>query len=217
MDTAAPSYESSVQDQVTETGMPPSYSTSQQQAWPQSNVNHPLEMTSEPEKTPALFTKQDMDLPHQNPLPQSQYVMMNESTEAHEIMKIVNKMAVNIILKKRPADLQCQFCKEQVTTIVELSKLKHQLTAEQNREMKFQNRLFLFIPLLWPWIPFYLIFMKAYLNSSVPFHQCPNCSMWIGMSFGGRAQYCTIPGTKEEQFAELRRKLADRLNETTSS
>ena len=82
------------------------------------------------------------------------------------------------------------------------------MTETQKQQSELQKRIMMFIPCFWPLLPFVLAMNNTMMNVTVAYHQCPNCNNMIGSACREYSQYCTMPGTREEQIAELRQKMA---------
>ena len=118
-----------------------------------------------------------------------------------EIATAVHELQRKRLLKKEPVEVQCQFCKQTITTKIEQCKMKEEITDEEKKEAKKNWWMFLIPP-----IAGYLLYMA---NSTLTKHKCPNCDNYIGTYLRGERQYFYVPGTKEEQYAELRARMKE--------
>ena len=134
----------------------------------------------------------------------------DQDLDARGRINVVNETTQSNPLTAKPKELQCQFCEQHVTTKVELSKRKDEMTETEKQNHKSQKRylmFYMFFPPIWPLLPCLFAAVYAGENSSVAYHQCPNCNNMIGASCMQFSLYCTMPGPKEEQIAELRQEL----------
>ena len=143
---------------------------------------------------------------------ETQFGIVNHSTFSNSISmsgelerkKILNKLKLENVIKKVPVNLQCQFCMQNVTTITEQNTVREDINDEEWKTLKKQMCCAFWFPLSWIFLPCVLLIGNNHLNSTVTKHKCPNCNNYIGLSVKGQAQYCQIPGTKEEQFNDLK-------------
>ena len=141
---------------------------------------------------------------------QSQTTRVFPTPATHCVEKESNKKTNMPALAKSSVDLQCHFCKKHIKTVVKISKMKEEMTEVQLRPFKQQNRTMKYIPCLWPCIPCVKSMNNTILNvPAVAYHQCPSCNNLIGLFCQAGSQFCTVAGTEGEQYAELRKKLAE--------
>ena len=149
------------------------------------------------------------------PFDQTQYT---ETTGFEERTTIVNKNIVNSRLRNRPTELQCQFCRKHVTTKLEMSKFKDEMTADLRKSFQRTKRwmkITCIFPLFWNMVFCLYAAIKHTENSAIAYHQCPNCNNWIGISgkVNHPGQYSTVSGSKEDQVSELRKKFFAQMPE----
>ena len=167
-------------------------------------------------ETPGLIGGQQQVLSGRNANGEAQIDNSpDQDLDAQSRINVVFKTTESNPLTTKPMELQCQFCEQHVTTKVELSKKrKDEMTETEKQNHKSQKRylmLFMFLPLMWPLLTCIFVEVYAEENSSVAYHQCPNCNNMIGASSMHYSLYCTMPGPKEEQIAELRQELPEVL------
>jgi len=188
----------------------------------QIGLNLPAEMTAHEQNLNQLFTTAPQTNENQqqtlNQIASQQQEMLARMTagqtqfnnilaqgmEGYERINIVNKRIGKNVLKKNPVDLQCQFCKQQVTTNVDKRKWKDDMTEDELDELKKSKCIFMIIPCFWPFLPLQLFSIHNRKSTPVIYHQCPNCNNLIGALCHGRCFYCRTAGTKEEQLEEVR-------------
>ena len=196
---------------------PPHVTCHKPQILPEARISNDSPSTSEEE---GLFLQladdqQKLLLSENSDTDQSQ---SNEIEENEETLKVIKKNSSRAQLKNQPTFLQCQFCKKYVTTKIKMSKLKNEITIEQKHKFKLQKRtltIMCFFPIFWHIVPCIFAALKHIENTAIAYHQCPSCSSWIGVStLRSPSLYCTVAGTKEEQFEELRQKFFGEMART---